>query len=122
MTKAQGGIPGPSSCAGGGASAGPRRRVRLCAGHVQHLEHLDGAVLGVRVARGRPHEGLPLLGPLEQRNRRIASFREALEPPLRQMVVAQGSEMSITTLAIYAGLFIGGRLIKLVLDTARPFM
>jgi polynucleotide 5'-kinase involved in rRNA processing len=38
--------------------------------------------LGVRVARGRPHEGLPLLGPLEQRNRRIASFRDALEPPL----------------------------------------
>ena len=38
------------------------------------------------------------------------------------MIIAQGTEPSITTLAIYAGMFIGGRLIKLTLDTARPFM
>ena len=35
---------------------------------------------------------------------------------------AQGAKMSLPTLIAYAGLFIGGRLIKLVMDTGRPFM
>lgn len=38
------------------------------------------------------------------------------------LMVAQGTAPSIPTLAVYAGLFIGGRLIKLVLDTAKPFL
>lgn len=38
------------------------------------------------------------------------------------LIIAQGEPISIPTLVIYAGLFMGGRLIKLVLDTARPFL
>jgi hypothetical protein len=38
------------------------------------------------------------------------------------MQMAQGAILHIPTIVVYAGLFIGGRLIKKILDTARPFM
>jgi polynucleotide 5'-kinase involved in rRNA processing len=51
-------------------------------GEVEPMIGMLQRFLGVRVARGQPHEGLAPLGPLEQRNRRIASFRQALDLPL----------------------------------------
>jgi polynucleotide 5'-kinase involved in rRNA processing len=57
---------------------------------IQRGEELEPGIgmlrrfLGARIAKSEPPPGLELLGPLDQRNRLVAAFRDAFEPDLHR--------------------------------------